>query len=538
PLTKIHLYSTLQYEFLPGGNIQYVYIFSVVALLILIIACINFMNLTTARSANRAREVGIRKVLGTEKKELVIQFLIESTLMVVLSLVIAIAIAYLVLPLFNDVADKTMALHSLFSPIILPLLIALPFVVGLLAGSYPAFYLSSFKPIEVLKGKLKMGSKSGGLRSVLVVIQFFTSIVLIISTIVIYRQLHYIQTKNLGYDKNQVLIINGAYALENNLAPFRNDLLQMHGVTSVTVSGFLPVSSNRSDNTWSSSPVMDEKNGIDMQTWAIDYDYIKTLGMQIIKGRDFSKDFVSDSSAVIINETTAKLLGFDEPVGKNIYGTYNSASNQRIPYNIIGVVRNFNYESLKQNVGPLSLFLRPSTGLVSIKITGANIPDVLKQAENKWKAMAPGMPFSYRFLDESFNEMYRSEQRIGKIILIFSTLAILIACLGLFGLSTFIAEQRTKEIGIRKVLGASVQGLVQLLSKDFIKLVAISFVIAAPLAWWFMSKWLQDFAYRVDISWWIFLLAGVLAFVIAIATVSFQAIKAALMNPVTSLRTE
>ncbi len=541
PLTKIHLYSTLQYEFLPGGNIQYVYIFSAVALFILLIACINFMNLTTARSANRAKEVGIRKVLGTEKKELVAQFLIESTLMVVLSLLIAIGIAYLVLPLFNDVADKTMALHNLFSPIILPLLIALPFAVGLLAGSYPAFYLSSFKPIEVLKGKLKMGNKSGGLRSVLVVFQFFTSIVLIISTIVIYQQLHFIQTKNLGYDKNQVLIINGTSALGNNLTPFKNELLQMPGVTSATVSSFLPVPINasRSDNIFSSSPIMDAKNGIDMQAWGIDYDYFKTMGIQIIKGRAFSKDFGSDSSAVVINETAAKLFGYDDPVGKKIYGSPgNGNTSERVAYNIIGVVKNFNYESLKQNVGPLSLFLQSNTGLVSFKISTANIPEILKQAENKWKALTPGLPFSFRFLDESFNEMYRGEQRIGKIILIFSTLAILIACLGLFGLSIFIAEQRTKEIGIRKVLGASVRGVVQMLSKDFIKLVAISFIIAAPLSWWLMNKWLQDFAYRVEISWWIFLLAAVLAFAIAIVTVSFQAIKAALMNPTKSLRTE
>ncbi len=539
PLTKIHLYSTLQYEFLPGGNIQYVYIFSAVALFILIIACINFMNLTTARSANRAKEVGIRKVLGTEKKDLISQFLVECTLMVVLSMLIAIGIAYLVLPLFNNVSSKSMSLMNLFSPVILPLLILLPFVVGLLAGSYPAFFLSSFKPIEVLKGKLKMGSRSGGLRSTLVVFQFATSIILIIGTIVIYRQLHFIQTKNLGFSKGQVLIINDAYALKNNLTPFKNDVLQMPGVTSGSVSGFLPVSSsNRSDNTFSTSTVMDTKNGFDMQTWAVDYDYIKTLGMQIAKGRNFSKDFGGDSSAVIINEATEKNLGWDDPIGKKIYSNYYSPNNSMVGYTIIGVVKDFNYSSLKQNVGMLGLFLKQSTGLISFKVNASNIPDVLKQVENKWKAMAPGMPYSYRFLDDAFNEMYSSEQKIGKIILIFSTLAILIACLGLFGLSTFIAEQRTKEIGIRKVLGSSVSGIVQLLSKDFIRLVAIAFVIAAPLAWWAMNKWLQDFANRTSISWWIFLLAGILAFVIAIATVSFQAVKAALMNPVKSLRTE
>ncbi len=538
PLNRIHLYSSLQYEFLPGGNIQYVYIFSAVAIFILIIACINFMNLTTARSANRAKEIGIRKVLGTEKRELVVQFLIESTLMVMLSLLLAIGMAELVLPLFNAVADKTMHIQSLFSPMLLPLLVVLPFAVGLMAGSYPAFFLSSFKPIESLKGKLNLGSRSGSLRSILVVLQFATSIILIIGTLVIYRQLHYIQTKNIGFEKGQVLIVNDAYALNQNLNAFKEEVLQVPGVVSATISGYLPVSSYRNDNTFSTSPVMDAKNGIDMQTWAVDYDYFKTMGIQLSMGRTFSKDYGSDSLAVVINESTVKQLGLKDPIGKKIYGTYNSPDNHRVGYTIIGVVKNFNYESLKQTVGPVSLFLGKSTGSVCFKTGAGNAADLVKQVENKWKSLAPGMPFSYRFLDAAFNDMYNNERRIGKIILIFSALAILIACLGLFGLSTFIAEQRTKEIGIRKVLGATAAGMVRLLSGDFIKLVGFSFILAAPLAWYFMNRWLQDFAYRVEISWWIFALAAILAMVIALATVSFQAIRAALMNPVKSLRTE
>ncbi|HSZ86278.1 MAG TPA: ABC transporter permease [Puia sp.] len=537
PLTKIHLYSNLTYELEPNGNIQFVLIFSIVALFILAIACINFMNLTTARSANRAREVGIRKVLGTERKELIIQFLSESTLMVFLSLVIGIFIAWMVLPLFNNVAIKSMHIGSLFSPLILPLLIALPFVVGLLAGSYPAFFLSAFKPIEVLKGKLKLGGKSSSLRSVLVVFQFATSILLIIGTIVIYKQLNYIQTKDIGFKKDQVLIIDGAYSLKNNADAFKNDVLQMNGVSSASFSAYLPVdNSSRSDYTFFRDATMNLKNGLDLQVWTIDYDYVKTLGMQIIKGRSFSKDFGSDSSGVVINETTAKLLGYEDPVGQKIYGFGNN--NKPKSYNIIGVVKNFNYESLRQDIGPLCFLLGQNNGLAMFKISTGNINNLISQVENKWKTMAPGMPFSYRFLDESFNDMYRSEQRVGKIVLTFSVLAILIACLGLFGLATFIAEQRTKEIGIRKVLGASVSGIVQLLSKDFVKLVFISFVIAAPLGWYFMHKWLQDFVYRINISWWIFLLAAGLAIFIALATVSFQAIKTALMNPVKSLRAE
>ena len=538
PLTRIHLYSNRSYELSPGGNIQYVYIFSAVALFILLIACINFMNLTTARSANRAREVGIRKVLGTERKNLIAQFLSESTLMAILSLVLAILIVYLVLPLFNNVSAKSMQLSGLFSPLILPLLIALPFIVGLLAGSYPAFFLSSFKPIEVLKGRLKLGGKSGSLRSILVVFQFATSIILIIGTVVIYKQLNYIQTKDLGFNKAQVLVVNDTYALKDNIEAFKNRVQQLSGVTSGTMSGFLPVSSsNRSDNTFSTDAVMDFKNGLDMQVWRIDYDYLKTMGIQVLKGRNFSKEFGQDSTALIINETTAALLGYPDPLGKRLYET--NSDNKPVAYHIIGVVKNFNYESLRQQVGPLCFQLSESPYLISFRVNTTRIAGLVHQVESAWKELAPGMPFSYRFLDQSFDEMYRVEQRVGKIAMIFSVLAIVIACLGLFGLATFIAEQRTKEIGIRKVLGASVQGIIRLLSKDFMKLVAIAFIIAAPLAWWAMNKWLNDFAYRIPrISWWIFAAAGFMALFIALLTISFQAVRAAISNPVKSLRAE
>ncbi len=538
PLTDIHLHSDRSFELSANGSMQYVYIFSAVALFILIIACINFMNLTTAHSANRAKEVGIRKVLGTEKRSLVLQFLFESTLMVLISLLIAVALVYAVLPLFNDVASKQMTTSSLFSPYILPLLIALPFIVGLLAGSYPAFYLSAFRPIEILKGKLKLGSKSGGLRSVLVVFQFGVSIVLIVGTIVVYKQLNYIQTKNIGYNKNEVLIVDGISSLNNNIDAFKNEVLQMHGVAGATFTGYLPVSNSyRSDNTFSKEAVMDAKTGFDMQNWHVDYDYIKTLGMQVIKGRDFSREFGGDSASAIINETTAKILGYADPVGKKIYTTTDEPGKTK-PYTIIGVVKNFNFESLHQEVGPLALLLGGGFGSGVFKVNTSNIQNLIPQIQSKWKTLAPGLPFSYHFLNESFDEMYRAEQRVGKIALIFSVLAIFIACLGLFGLATFIAEQRTKEIGIRKVLGASVQGIVQMLSKDFMKLVAIAFVFAAPFAWWAMHTWLNDFAYRIDIEWWMFAAAGFGALFIALATVSFQAIRAAIANPVKSLRTE
>jgi putative ABC transport system permease protein len=537
PLTNIHLYSDRQYEFSAGGNIQYVYIFSAVALFILIIACINFMNLTTARSANRAKEVGIRKVLGTERKRLVLQFLTESILMTIFSLGLGLVLAYLILPLFNEVAGKSLELKDVFSPMILPLLIALPFAVGVLAGSYPAFFLSRFRPIEVLKGKLNLGSKSGGLRSILVVFQFAISIILIIGTVIIYKQLNYIQTKNLGFNKDQVLVINNAYALGNNRNAFRNDLMQQPGVANSTYSAYLPVTnSSRSSNTFSKEAVLDSKSGINMQNWVIDYDYIPTMGMDMLKGRNFSKEFGSDSLAIIINEATAKLLGYEDPIGKKLYKVMGHQTQETVGKTIVGVVKDFHYESLREGIAPLCMELGVSTYFASFKVQADKIPGIVKTAESKWKAMAPGMPFSYRFLDESFSDMYRNESRVGKIAFIFSLLAIVIACLGLFGLATYMAEQRTKEIGVRKVLGATVGNIVTMLSKDFMRLVFISSIVAFPLAWWFMNKWLQDFAFRITIGWWVFLFAAIIAVLIALLTISFQAVKAAVANPVNALK--
>jgi putative ABC transport system permease protein len=539
PLTDIHLKSDRQFEITTGGNIQYVYIFSGVALFILMIACINFMNLTTARSSLRAREVGIRKVLGTGRQNLIAQFLSESTLMAVLSLVLALGIVYLVLPLFNDLSGKVLTINDLFSPLFLPLLLLLPFVVGLLAGSYPAFYLSAFQPIQVLKGKLNLGTRGVSLRSVLVVVQFVTTIILIIGTLVIYRQLNYIQTKSLGFNKEQVLIINDTYSLGNNAEAFRNEMLRLPGVQNATFSGYLPVSSSsRSDNSFSREAVIDAKNGFNMQSWMIDENYIPTMGMQMKSGRNFSKDFGSDSSGVIINETAAKILGYEDPVGKKLYTITDIQAGTVQSFTVLGVVKNFHFESLKASIGPLCFLYGRNNWLISFKIAPAHLSTILEQAGAKWKVMAAGAPFSYRFLDDSFNEMYRAEQRVGKIALVFSVLAIFIACLGLFGLVTFIAEQRAKEIGIRKVLGASVSGIVQLLSRDFVRLVLIAFAIAAPVAWFFMNKWLEDFAYRVTISWWVFAVAGLLALCIAILTLSIKAINAAHANPVKNLRTE
>lgn len=538
PLTDIHLHSDLPPELGVNGNIQYVYIFSAVAIFILLLGCINFMNLSTARSISRSKEVGIRKVLGTYKKSLIGQFLTESTFMVFLALALGIFIAWLCISYFNHIADKELSIATLFHSNYLVFLLLLPFVVGIVAGLYPAFFLSSFQPITVLKGKINAGFKKNRLRSSLVVFQFFISITLIIGTIIVYRQLGYIQNKKLGFNKDQVLIVNGTGTMQNPDA-FRNEISKLSGVKMSSFAGYLPVEgSSRSDYTFSKDAVMDSKNGLNIQAWNIDYDYIKTLGMEIIKGRDFSPQYGSDSSGVIINETVANILGYSDPVGKKIYTNDLNNPSQSIAYTIIGVVRNFHFESLRQNIGPLCFKLGWNKWVSAFKVSPNNIQALLRDVENKWKAMNPGMPFSYQFLDDAFDHMYRSEERVGKVAISFAILAILIACLGLFGLATFMAEQRIKEIGVRKVLGASVSTIVVMLSKDFAKLVLIAAVIAFPVAWWAMHSWLQNFAYRVSISWWIFLVAGILALLVALITVSFNAVKAAIVNPVKSLRTE
>ena len=538
PLTDIHLKSSRGLELGVNGNIQYVYIFSAAALFILLIACINFMNLTTARSSGRAKEVGIRKVLGSEKKSLVWQFLTESTLIAFIALLCAIGFARLSLGWFNGIADKDMIISTLFQSQFLIFLMVVPFIVGILAGIYPAFFLSAFQPITVLKGNISKGHKKNSLRSFLVIFQFSTSIILIIGTIVIYSQLNHMLSSNVGFNKDQVLVVENSGLSNQQRETVKAEIEQLTGIKSASFGGYLPVGdSSRSDTTFSTETVMTETNGFNMQYWNVDYNYIKTMGMEIIEGRNFSREFGSDSLGMILNETAVKSAGFKDPIGKKIYTSFGPNA-PMVPYTIIGVVKNFNFESLRENVGPLSMVLGNNSWESIYRFNTTEVSGLINNIESKYKAMATGMPFNYRFLDDFFDKMYRQEQRIGKVALTFSFLAIIIACLGLFGLATYIAEQRTKEIGIRKVLGASVPNIVTMLSTDFIKLVLISFVIATPIAWWFMNKWLQDFAFRIDLSWWIFALTGIVALLIAFFTLSFQAIRAAISNPVKSLRTE
>ncbi len=536
PITDIHLYSKRVQELSPSGNIEYVYILSAVALFILLIACINFMNLTTAGSANRAREVGIRKVLGTERKNLVFQFLTESILTAFISVIISIVIAYDILPLFNNLIGKKLDSKIIFSTPILIFLLVLPLLVGIIAGSYPSFYLSRFMPGEIMKGKLSRGSKSGKLRSTLVIFQFAASIILITGTFIIYRQLNYIQTKKLGYQKDQMLIINDTYMLGNNVNSFKNEMLKVPGVISGTVSSFLPIPSERNFSAFYTSAADVAGSGLTMQRWRIDYDYFKTLGIKLIEGRNFLRDFGTDSASIILNETAVKQLGFKDPLNKLMYTWV--AGGRIKTYKVIGVVKDFNFESLHQDIGPLCFVLEPSNGLITFKVSAGKISSIINEAEYKWKSIAAGMPFSFRFLDDSFNEVYKNERRIGLIALSFSVLTIFIACLGLFGLATFLVEQKTKEIGIRKVLGASIPSILFMLSKEFLKWIIIANIAAIPVAYYFMNNWLNDFAYRINISWWIFAFAGGIALIIALATISVKALRAAAANPVKSLRYE
>lgn len=538
PLKSIHLHSQKTAELEANGNIQFVTIFSLIALFILMIACVNFMNLSTARSAGRAKEVGVRKVLGSMRKNLIFQFLSESLLVSFIAMVFAIIIAMLLLPYFNDLSGKDLLLGDLLSPWLMAYLVILVAVVGILAGLYPAFYLSSFRPVEVLKGKVAGNFKTGWLRSGLVIFQFAISIFLIIGTIVIFMQLNFIQTKDVGFDRQQVLVVKNTYNLGQKTKSFRDEVLKLSGVENGTITGFLPTAGWRSDSPIFPVKSTDLTNAISTQIWRVDENYIPTLDMKMIEGRNFSADFPTDSSGIIINQAFAKLLNDKNSLNKPLYYLDDFPKLDLTTYHIIGVVKNFNFNSLHDDISPLVLLLKPQNGSVAFRINTANIDKTLLSIEQIYKKIAPGLPFQYSFMDEDFNNSYKAEQKMSGLSITFSILAILIACLGLFGLITFAAEQRTKEIGIRKVLGATITNVTTMLSKDFLKLVLIAALISFPIAWWAMNKWLQGFAYRIQISWWVFVVAGLVAILIALITVSFKAIRAAVANPVESLRSE
>ena len=538
PLTSIHLHSNKMAEIGANGSIQYVYIFSATAAFILLIACVNFMNLSTARSSNRAKEVGVRKVLGSLRGDLITQFMAESILVSFISLLLALGIAWLLLPYFNQMAAKEMSIGLFSRPWLAPGLLVLVVLVGVLAGSYPAFFLSAFRPIAVLKGNLAGGFKTGMLRNSLVVFQFGISIFLMVGTVVIYNQLNYIRSKKLGFNRDHVLVIQNVYPLGRSVESFKEDLLKMPGVQGATMTGFLPTSDSRNDNAFFLGPDLDTKKAISMQNWEVDDQYIPVLGMQMQAGRNFLPSFPTDSDGVVINGAAARMMGVADPIGQKLYEIRDIQTKNVKIWHVIGVVQDFNFNSLREVISPMGLFMQENRGNIALRINTGNISRLVGQIQDKWRTMAPSQPFSYSFMDDDFNALYKTEQRMGQISLSFSLLAICIACLGLFGLAAYAAEQRTREIGIRKVLGASVTNVIGLLSMNFLKLVLISALIAFPLAWWAMHNWLQDFAYRIDVSWKVFALAAVLSVAIALFTVSFQAIKAAVANPVKSLRSE
>ncbi len=540
-LTNIHLYSHTDYEAEPNGDISRVYIFSAIALFILLIACINYMNLSTARSALRAKEIGIRKVIGARKKELIFQFLSESVLITWVAILIAFACLYFTLPWLNRISGQQLSLHILMKwQILLPVFLT-PFAVGILSGIYPALFMSSFKPVQTLKGLFKVRGSSISFRKVLVVAQFAISIVLIITTIIVYQQLRYMQETSLGYDKEHIITLPYYNSINPAYESFRNDLLQNASIKDVARSSRIPTGRLLDANgasTLSGDSMRSVKT--DIKYLAADYDFIPTYGVHVVAGRNFSRAYSTDTSNFILNEAAVKAIGWKSPqeaIGKDFkYGGTKG--------HIIGIIGDFYFESLRQEIVPIVLANSPVSpndsrfNSLSVKVAGNNITGALGSLEKVWKKYLPEFPYQYTFLDKKFTEMYESEQRQGTIFTVFACIAIFIACLGLFGLSAFAITQRIKEIGVRKVLGANVSSIVALLSKDFLKLILIAAIIAFPVAWYAMSHWLQSFAYRIHIHWWVFVLSAVLALIVALATVSFQAIKAAIANPVKSLRTE
>jgi putative ABC transport system permease protein len=537
PLSDIHLYSNYNQEAEVNGDGQTVGFLFLIGILIIFIAWINYINLATARSIERAKEVGVRKVLGAFRSDLIRQFLTESFMLNLIALLIAFAATYLITPAFNEFIGRETTTNFT-----LPLNYWAGFLLMFLGGSflsgiYPAFVLSGYQPVKVLKGIFKNTSSGVLLRKSLITIQFITSVILVAGTMIVYQQLSYMRSQKLGTDISQTLVIEGVESLQdstytNVFQPFKLDVLKQNNVKNISAS--TSVMGNEIYWTTNAQRAIPNSKPITIYMLGVDYDFIPSYGIEMKTGRNFSKDFKSDNKSVILNEEAAKQLGFENP---------EAAVNQKIAIwdtlNVAGVVADYHHEGLQKKVQPMVILLRPDARrYYSIKLGKENIHQTVASIEKTWRKYFPSDPFNYFFLDDSFNRQYKSDEMFGSIFTIFSVLAILIACFGLSGLSSYNVLQRRKEIGVRKVLGASVTQLLLLLSKDFLHLVTIAFLIAIPLTWLVMNKWLGDFAYRINISWWVFAISGIIAIVIAFATISFQAIKAALANPMKSLRTE
>jgi len=537
PLTDIHLYSHLDSEIEANSDITYVYVFSIIALFILLIACVNFVNLATARSTGRAKEVGLRKVIGAQRPQLIRQFLSESIITAIISLLLALGIVLLVLPKFNQFIGRNLSLNFSANISLFIFLFLIAIFVGLVSGIYPAVFLSAFKPVRVLKGNLDTGKKGFSFRTVLVVFQFSISIILIICVGVVSGQLNYMQTKNLGFDKEYVVVLPSSPRIIFRLEGFKTRLLQNPNILSISAAKRIP-SGRLLDSAGARvlSGETSEPIKFRIAQLRVDYDYIPTFKMELAAGRNFSREMGTDpTQAFIINETAARRIGWESPeeaVGKGFgYGQRNGQ--------IIGVVKDFHFESLHQEISPIVMFLsKTDLSQISIRIGPQNIPQTMAFLKDIWAEMRPDYPFSYYFIDENFDQLYRSEEKLGRIFSLFAFLSVLIGCLGLFGLASYSAERRTKEIGIRKVLGASASGITLLLSKEFTKWVLLANVIAWPVAYLIMSRWLQSFAYRSGIGFGTFLLAGGIAWVIAFLTVSYQAIKASIADPIAALKYE
>ena len=532
PLVDIHLKSQLPDELEPNSDIQYLYTFGFIALFITVLACINFMNLSTARSASRAKEVGIRKTVGAPHDRLIFQFLLESYLYIFIAVVISALLVIAILPVFNFFTGKQIQFDVFLSPLFLGVAIICVLLSGLLAGSYPAFYLAHFSPAEVLKGKLREQLRSYGIRNGLVIFQFFISTVLIISTLVVYLQIRYIQRAYIGFEKDNIVNLLHTRNLGSNGKAFKEELLKQMEISSASYVNRLPP--NVDWQSLFSTP--DNGKEYLLSVYEMDYDHQETMRYEIVQGRFFSENNPTDSNAVILNETAAKKLGITFLQGRKLISHYDEPKRER---EVIGIIKDFNFQSLREPIQPLAIVLgRQPNWEIAIRLTPGNTSEKIALIQSLWIKYANKAPFEYTLLEENFAAKHRTEKRIGFIFLLFTSLAIFIACLGLFGLATFAAEQRTKEIGIRKVVGASVRDIVVMINRDFMRLVGIANLVAWPVAVWLMYKWLNSFAFRIAFPWWVLVAAGAITLVIAFLSISLQALRAARGNPVKSLRAE
>ncbi|GAB5517914.1 MAG: ABC transporter permease [Rhodothermales bacterium] len=540
PVPDVHLHSSDMRGYWTHGNIQYVWLFGAIAAFILLIAAINFMNLSTARSANRAREIGLRKVLGSVRAQVIAQFLVEAVVLSAIAMGVAVALVALVLPWFNGLTDQSLTMPWGEAGVY-PMLLATVLALGLLAGAYPALYLSGFQPIRVLKGRLSMGSKSGTLRSALVVFQFAASIVLLIGSLVVSQQMGFLQNKALGFEKDQVLIVEDSFTLGEQAAAFKAELERLPGVQRSTVSSFVPVDGYvyNGSGAWveGQDPAEDQ---IGLAKWFVDPDYAETLGLELVAGRFFDADRPSDAQGTVLNEQAVADFGFGDPIGQRVrsYTRLDPETGELVSdvYTVIGVVKDFHFQSMKDDIGPLSMVAGQGGQATLVKLSTDEVQATLAQIETLWAGFAPNQPFRFNFLDERFAQMYTFESRVGRLFGVFTALAMLVACLGLFALAAFMTEQRRQEVGIRKVLGASLSQIVFLLTRHFAMLVGLAFMVAAPLGYLLMNRWLQDFSYHTSISIGVFIVAGVAALGIAVLTISYQATRAALTNPAETLR--